>query len=137
MSIIEQTANVFRDALGGGDGGPADFVIKHHSTFDEQSIGNHESRKKLQLAMENWDAPIVVTPAVQFFESRFANRPSRCRKLHSIASSVGILDEAQMLPLKHLPPCTAALDELARNWRTSVALCTATQNHQLVQRFSC
>lgn len=127
MSIIEQTAGVFRNALRGGDGRPVDWVIEHHSTFDEDSIGSRESRDKLHLAMENWDAPIVVTTAVQFFESLFANRPSRCRKLHNIANSVVILDEAQTLPLKHLRPCVAALDELARNWRASVVLCTATQ----------
>ncbi len=127
MSIIEQTANVFRDALRGGETRPVDFVIEHHSTFDEERIGNRESRNKLHLAMENWDAPVIVTTAVQFFESLFANRPSRCRKLHSIANSVVILDEAQTLPLKHLRPCITALDELARNWRASVVLCTATQ----------
>ena len=127
MSIIEQTASVFRHALQGGDARPVDFVLEHHSTFDEDRIGNRESRDKLHLAMENWDAPIIVTTAVQFFESLFANRPSRCRKLHSIANSVVILDEVQTLPLKHLRPCIAALDELARNWRVSVVLCTATQ----------
>ena len=127
MSIIEQTANVFRDALRGGETRPVDFVIEHHSTFDEERIDNRESRNKLHLAMENWDAPVIVTTAVQFFESLFANRPSRCRKLHSIANSVVILDEAQTLPLKHLRPCITALDELARNWRASVVLCTATQ----------
>ena len=127
MSIIEQTASVFRDALRAGDAPPVDFVIEHHSTFDEERIGSRESLKKLHLAMENWDAPILVTTAVQFFESLFANRPSRCRKLHSIANSVVILDEAQTLPLKHLRPCITALDELARNWRASVVLCTATQ----------
>ena len=126
MSIIEQTAGVFRRALRDGDG-PVDFVIEHHSTFDEESIGNRESQDKLRLAMENWDAPIIVTTAVQFFESLFANRPSRCRKLHNVANSVVILDEAQTLPLEHLRPCVAALDELARNWRASVVLCTATQ----------
>ena len=126
MSIIEQTASVFRSALEDGDDA-VNFVIEHHSTFDEERIGERESRDKLRLAMENWDAPIIVTTAVQFFESLFANRPSRCRKLHNIANSVVILDEAQTLPLKHLRPCVAALDELARNWRSSVVLCTATQ----------
>ena len=126
-SVIEQTARVFRCALRNDDGDPADFVIEHHSTFDEDRISGRESRSKLRLAMENWDAPIIVTTAVQFFESMFANRPSRCRKLHNIANSVVILDEAQTLPLKYLRPCVAVLDELARNWRASIVLCTATQ----------
>lgn len=127
MSIIEQTASVFRDALRGDDAEVADFVVEHHSTFDEDRIKEREAQEKLRLAMENWDAPIIVTTAVQFFESLFSNRPSRCRKLHNIANSVIILDEAQTLPLKFLRPCVAALDELSRNWHSSIVLCTATQ----------
>lgn len=125
-SIVEQTAAVFREVLS-VDKFESDLIVEHHSTFDEDQISDRESRKKLQLAMENWDAPIIVTTAVQFFESLYANRPSRCRKLHNIANSVEILDEAQTLPLKYLKPCIATIDELARNWRTSVVLCTATQ----------
>ena len=126
-NIIEQTADVFREALGGPESGWPDFIVEHHSTFDEDRIKNRSGRDKLRLAMENWDAPIVITTAVQFFESLFANRPSRCRKLHNIARSVVILDEAQTLPLNYLRPCVAAIDELARNWGASVVLCTATQ----------
>ena len=126
-SIVDQTAKVFREALSDRRGEEVDFVIEHHSAFDEEEISSREAKEKLFLAMENWDAPIIVTTAVQFFESLFANRPSRCRKLHNIANSVVILDEAQTLPLKLLNPCVSALDELARNWRTSIVLCTATQ----------
>ena len=127
MSIIEQTAAVFRDALRRDDADTGDFIVEHHSTFDEDRITDREAKAKLRLAMENWDAPIIVTTAVQFFESLFSNRPSRCRKLHNVANSVIILDEAQTLPLQFLRPCVAALDELARNWRASIVLCTATQ----------
>ena len=127
MSIIEQTAAVFREALRDGDADVADFVVEHHSTFDEDRVGSREAKDKLRLAMENWDVPIIVTTAVQFFESLFSDRPSRCRKLHNIANSVVILDEAQTLPLKFLRPCVTALDELARNWGASIVLCTATQ----------
>ena len=127
MSIVEQTAAVFRAALRKDEADEADFVVEHHSTFDEDQIRGREAKEKLRLAMENWDAPVIVTTAVQFFESLFANRPSRCRKLHNIANSVIILDEAQTLPLQFLRPCVAALDELARNWHSSVVLCTATQ----------
>jgi len=131
-SIIEQNAAVFRRAFGElGDAA----VLEHHSALDDRPEGRAkgddlqapEARRKLDVAMENWDAPIVVTSAVQFFESLFADRPARCRKLHNIAGSVVVLDEAQTLPLHLLRPCVAALDELALNYRTSVVLCTATQ----------
>ncbi|MCG7931864.1 MAG: CRISPR-associated helicase Cas3' [Candidatus Thiodiazotropha lotti] len=124
-SIIEQNAKVFRDLfiqLG------EDVVLEHHSTFDDSGFGwREETKEKLRLAMENWDAPVVVTTAVQFFESLFADRSSRCRKLHNITGSVIILDEAQMLPQKLLRPTMAAIDELARNYSCSIVLCTATQ----------
>lgn len=123
-SIVEQTADVFRYALG-DLGGKA--VLEHHSAFVENPDLELQSKEKRNLAMENWDAPIVVTTAVQFFESLFADRPSRCRKLHNIAGSVVILDEAQTLPLDLLRPCVTLIDELALNYRTSIVLCTATQ----------
>lgn len=126
-NIIEQTAEVFRQALGAGTPDNADFVVEHHSAFDAERIKERWGRRKLRLAMENWDAPVVVTTAVQFFESLFSNRPSRCRKLHNIAGSVVVLDETQTLPLGFLRPCVAAIDELARNWGTSVVLASATQ----------
>ncbi|RMH89061.1 CRISPR-associated endonuclease Cas3'' [Lysobacter pythonis] len=123
-SVVEQTAAVFRAAL--GELGAA-AVLEHHSAFHEDPDSAPQSIEKRRLAMENWDAPIVVTTAVQFFESLYADRPSRCRKLHNIAGSVVILDEAQTLPLDLLRPCVALLDELALNYRTSLVLCTATQ----------
>lgn len=132
-SIIEQTADVFRKAL--GDHHTA--VLEHHSAFDRDKLPGElekssatrkaDYRDKLRLAMESWDAPIVVTTAVQFFESLFADRPSQCRKLHNIAGSVIVLDEAQTLPIKLLRPVMAAIDELVLNYGCSVVLCTATQ----------
>ena len=123
-SIVEQNAAVFRHAL--GKQGEA-AVLEHHSAFNDDKLKDQNSRDKLRCAAENWDKPVVVTTAVQFFESLFADRSSRCRKLHNIAGSVIILDEAQTLPLKLLRPCVAAIDELARNYRCSIVLCTATQ----------
>ena len=123
-SIAEQNAAVFREAF--GELGET-AVLEHHSAFDDKTLKDKDSRDKLRLAAENWDKPVIVTTAVQFFESLFADRSSRCRKLHNIAGSVIILDEAQMLPIKLLRPCVAAIDELARNYRCSIALCTATQ----------
>jgi CRISPR-associated endonuclease/helicase Cas3 len=126
-SVIEQTARVYREALGALSGA----VLEHHSAFemaDEAGWGRDRAGPdRLRLAMERWDSPIVVTTAVQFFESLFSNRPSRCRKLHSLARSVVVVDEAQTMPLGLLRPCVVALKELARNYGTSVVLCTATQ----------
>ena len=120
-SIIDQTAEIFRQVLGD------EIVLEHHSAIDEEHVAANESRDKLKLAMEDWAAPVIITTNVQFFESLFANRPSRCRKLHNIAGSIIILDEAQTLPLKFLKPAVLALDELARNYGCSIILCTATQ----------
>lgn len=129
-SIVEQTADVFRMALGS-----ADDILEHHASFDwEKARGARKADDeapdvlaKLRRAAENWDVPIVVTTAVQFFESLFANRTSRCRKLHNIAGSVVVLDEVQTLPLPLLMPSLAAIEQLALNYRTSLVLCTATQ----------
>ncbi|WP_428031642.1 CRISPR-associated endonuclease Cas3'' [Ancylobacter sp.] len=129
-SIIEQTAEVFRQALG------ADFdILEHHASFDWENAKSLRTADdeapsalaKLQRAAENWDVPIVVTTAVQFFESLFANRTSRCRKLHNIAESVVVLDEVQTLPLHLLLPSLAAIEQLTLNHRSSAVLCTATQ----------
>lgn len=128
-SIIEQTAATFRGAIG------VDVVLEHHASFDWEAAGQasgdggdeHDGFGVLRRAAENWDAPVIVTTAVQFFESLFASRTSACRKLHNIADAVIVLDEAQMLPNALLLPCLAALRELVRNYGASVVLCTATQ----------
>ena len=129
-AIIEQTADVYRKALG-----DRDAVLEHHASFDWEDAAQvrgdtddaQEGLGRLRRAAENWDAPVVVTTAVQFFESLYANRTSRCRKLHNLADSVIVLDEAQTVPVPLLLPCLAALDELQRSFGASVVLCTATQ----------
>jgi CRISPR-associated endonuclease/helicase Cas3 len=122
-SIIEQNAEVFRAALKAAG---AEIVLEHHSNFepDKDRDGVMDWSR---FAAENWDAPVVVTTNVQFYESLFASKTSRCRKLHNIARSVIILDEAQSLPVKLLRPTLALLAELARNYGCTVVLCSATQ----------
>lgn len=118
-SIIEQTANVFREVFAGIEPSP---VIEHHSNLEAE----HETARS-RIACDNWDAPVVVTTNVQFFESLYAAKPSRCRKLHNIANSVVILDEAQLLPPEHLAPILDGLRQLIAQYKVTVVLSTATQ----------
>ena len=123
-SIIDQTAKTFSDLLG------KENVLAHFSGVDYK-LAEREDLSPTQyrqlLASENWDAPVVVTTAVQFFESLYANRSSRCRKLHNIANSVVIFDEAQTLPNDFLKPCVSAIAQLVQHYHTTAVLCTATQ----------
>lgn len=119
-SVIDQTAEVFRDVLG------AEHVLEHHSAIDEEERPR-EGRDKLRLAMEDWAAPVVVTTNVQLFESLFAARTSRVRKLHNIAGSIIVLDEAQTIPRHLLMPSIRMIDALTRHWGCTIVLCTATQ----------
>lgn len=122
-SIIEQNAaefeNVFKTLI---DSEADPVVLQHHSNLSPE-----KETERTRLAAENWDAPLVVTTAVQFYESLHAARTSSCRKLYNIANSVVILDEAQCLPVECLRPCLDILRELAAHYNTTVLLCTATQ----------
>ncbi len=115
-SIIDQTADEFRRVLG------AHNVVEHHS-----NLGEDKDTAQNRYAAENWEAPLIVTTAVQFFESLFACENSRCRKLHNMAHSVIIFDEAQTLPTNLLAPCVAAMKSLQQLCGCTLVLCTATQ----------
>lgn len=140
-SIIEQTAKVYKygtdtpeeikrgDLLFGEEN-----VLEHHSNIDtgdesedEDLEGRGERLLRSRLASENWDVPIIVTTNVQLFESLAASKPSRCRKLHNIANSVIILDEAQMLPPEYLSSIVETMKQLVKHFKVTVVLCTATQ----------
>lgn len=120
-SIIEQTADVFREVFKTlGD----EVLIEHHSQAD---AADKDETARSRLACENWDAPLVVTTNVQLFESLFAAKTSRCRKLHNIVNSIIVLDEAQQLPPEFLQPILDALNLLVKHYGVTVVLCTATQ----------
>ena len=117
-SIIEQTADQLESFLG------KECVVQHHSNLEPQ-----KETERSQLASENWDAPVIVTTAVQFFESLYACKSSRCRKLHNITNSVVVLDEVQLLPPTLLLPITEAIHQLVAHYGCSFVFCTATQPH--------
>lgn len=128
ITITEQTANVYRSILE-SESDHIPVVLEHHSGAIEAAADGGFSPDTVwnRLAAENWDAPIVVTTTVQLFESLFANSTTRCRKLHRLAGSVIVLDEAQALPMGMLDPILSALHELCTHYGSSVVLSTATQ----------
>lgn len=117
-SIVEQTADVLAGIFG------REAVVEHHSQADDSA---QRETARSRLACENWDAPLVVTTNVQLFESLFAARTSRCRKLHRLRASVIVLDEAQTLPPPFLQPTLDALRLLVNHYGATVVSCTATQ----------
>lgn len=119
-SIVDQTAAVLKDIFGSAN------VLEHHSNYDFSDLDDEEGYAQ-RLTAQNWDAPIVVTTNVQLFESLFANKPGKSRKIHSIANSVIILDEAQTLPDSLLTLSLAMLEELTFGYGATIVLCTATQ----------
>ncbi|MDD5007195.1 MAG: CRISPR-associated helicase Cas3' [Syntrophorhabdaceae bacterium] len=130
LSIIEQNAKEYRDALG------AELVLEHHSAV-ELSQNSHDvdnncpdeptNVSDMEKVMENWDVPVIVTTSVQFIETLFAASSGQARKLHNIARSIVIFDEVQSLPAHLLEPTLNVLRELTDRWGVSVLFCSATQ----------
>lgn len=128
LSILEQTAKIYRDLFEPYFGHA--YVLEHHSLAglgEETKTDMDEKERLRRLHSENWDAPVVLTTNVQLLESLFSNRPSACRKLHRLARSVILFDEAQALPTRLAVPTLAALSHLAAKTGSSVVFATATQ----------
>ena len=131
LSILDQNAKVIRDALGTAAGDLA--VLEHHSLADHGEIsgtrdGTEETRTDDDARRaENWDAPIIITTNVMFFESLFSNQPRRCRKLQNIARSVILLDECQNIPPPVLAPTMGMLKQLVDVLGCTIVLATATK----------
>jgi CRISPR-associated endonuclease/helicase Cas3 len=128
INIIDQTAQILKNLFG------EEWVLEHHSSYNEDSekeiseAGDYASlEEKKKLACENWDYPIIITTTVQFFESMFSNRSSKCRKIHNLAKSVVIFDEVQTLPKEVLLPTLDMLKGMQKIMDISFLFCTATQ----------
>ena len=129
LSVIEQTARIYRDVFAGF---PGHFILEHHSLAglgdeSEQRDAEGGQERQRRLLSENWDAPIILTTNVQLLESLFSNRPSSCRKLHALMESVILFDEAQSLPAQLAVPTLGTLSHLAAAYNSSVVFATATQ----------
>lgn len=129
ISIIDQAAKELKRIFG------EEWVLEHHSNYNDDDEVNKEIAKEkmeygkyaMRLATENWDYPIIVTTTVQFFESLFGNKPSRCRKVHNISQSVVIFDEVQTLPKELVVSTLSMLTSVQKIMGTSFLFCTATQ----------
>jgi CRISPR-associated endonuclease/helicase Cas3 len=128
ITITEQNAAVYRRLLNPEPPHTVPVVLEHHSSVDlDADPGVQSGRSWRRLAAENWDAPFVVTTTVQLFESLFARKPARMRKVHRLANAVIVLDEVQALPHLLLPPVLDALRVLTQRFGTTVLLASATQ----------
>ena len=128
ITIIDQNVEELQRILG------TQNVLEHHCRFERDKCGsngeriyNREDLTKHFLSAENWEAPFIMTTNVNFFESLYSFHPSRCRKLHNIANSVIVLDEAHLLPPRLMKPCIAILKELVASYNCTVFFSTATQ----------
>jgi CRISPR-associated endonuclease Cas3-HD len=135
LNILDQTAEVYRQIFSAANGFDPNTVLEHHSLADPNDgpsdPGSVDGREGFtRLLVENWDAPVILTTTVQFFESLMADRPSRCRKLHRLARSVILCDEIQTLPISLAVATLATLARLCEPtgpYHTSVVFATATQ----------
>ncbi len=128
LSIIEQNAQIYRRVFN-----ELVDVLEHHSgnPMEQQPGGEEElpnaRQRMLRETEEDWDAPIIVTTSVRFFESLFSNRPRDLRRIHNISRSVVIFDEVQTVPRPMLAALLDMMKRLADEWYTSFLFCTATQ----------
>lgn len=111
LSLAEQSAAVYESVI-------PNVLIDH-----SQSDLPEEAR---ELAAR-WSAPFIITTSVRFFESLFSSRPTTCRKLHNIANSVVVFDEAQSLPNDLAVSTLRAVNELCGRYHTTMVFSTATQ----------
>lgn len=138
LNIIDQTVKEYRKVFQRRYTSEeiAKFILEHHSLAGIRNTwtdttkaadADDEIITSIKLLAENWDAPLIITTTVQFFESLFSNRPSSCRKLHNLAESVILFDEIQTFPKSLAIPSLAALSRLAEKYRSTIVLATATQ----------
>ena len=133
-SIIDQTAEEF-EKLFGNDA----QILRHQSTFSYDDLDIDEDyRNVIRHAAENWNAQIIITTAVQFFESVYANKRGKLRKMHNMSNSIIVFDEAHLMPQKYLQPCLRVISYITRILNSEAVFLTATMPnfHKLITEYS-
>lgn len=121
-SIIDQTVAVFEELFG-----DSAQILRHQSSFCIDDGDNEEDEKQLlKNAAENWNAQMIVTTSVQFFESVYKNKRNRLRKLHHMADSVIVFDEVHLMPMLYWQPCLRAVAQITGLLNSEALFLTAT-----------
>jgi len=97
-------------------------VLEHHSNLTPE-----EENTRQKLLTENWDAPVIFTTMVQFFETLFGHGTRNIRRMHQLANSVIIFDEVQTVPINFIHMFNVTLKFLVHGSGSTIVLCTATQ----------
>ncbi|MDM7999334.1 MAG: CRISPR-associated protein [Dehalococcoidia bacterium] len=119
-NIITQSVEVYRKALTLDGERPEDVVAEHHHRADFEDL---ELRRMATL----WKAPIIVTTAVQFFETLGSSSPARLRKLHELPSSAVFVDEVHAAIPSHLwPQMWRWVETWTRHWGGHLVLASGS-----------
>ena len=119
-NIISQTVDVLRKAIVLEGEDPSAIVAEHHHQADFENI-------ELRHLASTWSAPVIVTTAVQFFETMASNIPSKLRKLHQLPGCAIVIDESHAaLPAKLLPAAWKWIVESTEQWGCHFCLCSGT-----------
>ena len=120
-SIIDQTAELFQEVFGNSAN-----ILRHQSTYIYEDERDEDYKTIINRAEENWDANIVITTMVQFFESMYSNKRSMLRKLHNMTDSIIVFDEAHLISLNILQPCLSSISILSKYFNSEIILLSAT-----------
>ena len=124
ISITEQNAQVFRDAIGNDK-----WILEHHSSMvrTEGNGSGEERADKCTRYDMNWEEPFICTTFVQFMNTLFSDKSESIRRMHRLVNSVVIIDEVQSMPLKCVHTFNYMINFLNAVCNTNIILCTATQ----------
>lgn len=131
-SIIDQTAFIFESIFG------SDVpILRHQSTYAVEDAEEADT-KWIYDAIENWDAPFIITTSAQFFESIYGNKRNKLRRLHNMGDSILVFDEIHKLPDKYLQPCLQSISYLTKFCNSQAFLLSATMPNfeELIRKYA-
>lgn len=129
ISITEQNAKVFREAIG-----QEEWILEHHSSVVKDTVNGdrdyqQEDYRKNRFAQQdiNWEEPFICTTFVQFMNTLFSDQGKSVRRMHRLVNSVIIIDEVQSMPVKCVHTFNQMMNFLNAVCNADIILCTATQ----------